>query len=177
VQAGLSVLCSRIPGWLWLPTWSHCMISTTLLLLIASVSWYVGKMFPLNIHPSTGNWGAKRSCASVPTTSKVAQTPSYAARICFSVGVQRVSGPQYPQLLKHRFWPQLLLGVLCQRLAPGKAMHPSCSTEPILYRWFCTDRPKGYCVRYLLFHLLKGLLFLRAPLKIVLLSGGFTSWL
>ena len=34
-------------------TWDHCMVSSILLLLIASVAWCVGETFPLNIQNST----------------------------------------------------------------------------------------------------------------------------
>jgi len=54
---------------------------------------------------------------------------------------------------------------------PGEAVLPGCSVDHILHSWCCTDEPKGYYVSYLLVDMLKSLLLLRAPLKIVLLSG------
>jgi len=57
------------------------MISTTHLLHIASAAWCVEGTVSLKVQCSTGNRDAKRDCASVLSTSKVAQTPSYAASI------------------------------------------------------------------------------------------------
>ena len=81
LPSGQSMITSRIPGRLGFPTWARWVISATHLLHVASVAWCVERTLSLNIQPRTSNRGARRSCASVPTTSETARTPSYAARI------------------------------------------------------------------------------------------------
>lgn len=73
----------RIPGWLVYP--------------IQALPTY-SMQHPLNIQCSKGSHGAKRSCASTPTTSEVAQPSLYTANISFLVTVQWALDPQYPQL-------------------------------------------------------------------------------
>ena len=87
LPSGQSMITSRIPGQQGFPIWACCVISTTHSLHVASVVWCVEGTLSLNIQPRTGNRGARRSCASVSTTSKAARTPSYAAKTSFSVGV------------------------------------------------------------------------------------------
>ena len=87
LPSGQSIITSKIPGRLGFPTRARWVISATHLLHVASVAWCLEGTFPLNIQPNTGSRGARSNCASVPTTSEAAWTPSYAANISFSVGV------------------------------------------------------------------------------------------
>lgn len=91
--------------------------------------------------------------------------------------------PFYEHLVQHKHLgplvpsapePQKLTSGLSRYFlpeAPGEAMLPGCSIDHILHSWSCTDRPKGYYASHLLVYLLKSLLLLRAPIKIVLLLG------
>lgn len=67
------MIFSSTPGWLGFPLRACCV---THILHVASVAWCVEGTLSLSIQPSTGNWGVKRSCDSVPATFKAAQTPS-----------------------------------------------------------------------------------------------------
>lgn len=62
----------KMPWWLEFAFQACCVISASHSLHIPSVAWCVEGILPLNIQPSTGSWGVKRSHASVPTTSDAA---------------------------------------------------------------------------------------------------------
>ena len=126
-------------------------------------------MFPLNIQPSTGSRGARSNCASVPTTSEAAQTPSYAANIFFQLEYSGLRTLCIPNSKTPGATPGLPTCSLPE--APGRAILPSCGVEHIFYILSCPDWPKGYCMNYLLFNLFKGLLLFRALFKIVVLPG------
>lgn len=98
-----SIIMSKIPGCLWFCVQAWCVEGT----------------LPLNMQPSTGSWGANRSCVSGPTTSKAVWILLYAANISFSVGVQWAPDPLCPWLPNSRGWPQVSPGVFCQRLQIG----------------------------------------------------------
>jgi len=123
--------------------------------------------FPLNTQPRNGSWGAKSSCASVPTTSEAAQMPSYAARIFFSGSIEGLGSstsltPKPEGLnwsLPWCFLPE----------TPGWVILLVCGVEHIFNILSCLYWPKGYCMNYFFFNLFKSLL--GVSFKIVLLSG------
>lgn len=83
LSSGQSMITSKNPGQLGFPIQAHCVITATHFLHIVFVAWCVEDILPLNIQPNTGNRGGRRSCASVPITSKVNQTHSYAVSVSF----------------------------------------------------------------------------------------------
>ena len=134
--------------WLVQPTWQ--------MLQMASVAWCVEGMLSLNIQPRTGSHGAKRSCASVPTTSEAAWTPSCAARISLTPKPQGSASSLPWCFLPH---------------TPGWAILPGFGVEHVFNILSCPDWSRGYSMNYFWSNLFKCLLLLRAPLKILLLLG------
>lgn len=91
LPSGHFVMTSKIPVWLRLPIQSFCIINVTHLLCVASVAWQVQETLPLNIHPSIGSWGARRSYLS---TNHLRGSSSYL--ICYQYFFFSCSQPQLP---------------------------------------------------------------------------------